>query len=145
MTQLTERDARDMFAIVNTRNVDKIVDQYADDATFQVPGQEKPFTGKEAIRSFLRENYTAFPDWTLNTKSVAVSGNEVLVVDSVSGTHSGQLIGWDGKSYAPTHRKVTLDGMTHIVLNESGKIKSFRVYGNPLAMPQQLGLPLQPA
>ncbi len=144
MTQLTERDARDIFAIANTRNVDRIVDQYADDATFQVPGQEKPFAGKEAIRSFLKDNYTAFPDWAMTTKSLAVSGNEVLVVDSVTGTHKGPLTGFDGKSIAPTHRKVVLEGMTHIVLNDSGKIKSFRVYGNPLALPQQLGLPLPP-
>lgn len=138
MTQLTEQNAREIFAIANTRNVDKIVEQYADDATFQVPGQERPITGKGAIRSFLKENYVAFPDWSMNPKTVAVSGNEVLVVDSVSGTHDGPLTGWDGKSIAPTHRKVVLDGMTHIVMNESGKIKSFRVYGNPLAMSQQL-------
>ncbi len=133
-----------MFAIANSRNVDKIVEQYADDATFQVPGQDKPLKGKDAIRSFLKENYTAFPDWSMSAKTVAVSGNEVLVVDSVSGTHTGPLTGWDGKSIAPTHRKVVLEGMTHLVLNEGGKIKSFRVYGNPLALPQQLGLPLQP-
>jgi uncharacterized protein (TIGR02246 family) len=140
VTQLTERDARDMYAIANTRDVDKIVEQYADDAVFQVPGQDTPLSGREAIRSFLKENYTAFPDWTMSAKSVAVTGNEVLVVDSVSGTHTGPLTGWDGRSIAPTHRKVVLDGMTHIVLNEGGKIKSFRVYGNPLALPQQLGV-----
>ncbi len=140
MTQLTEQHARDIFAVANSRNVDQIVEQYADDATFQVPGQDKPLTGKGEIRSFLKENYTAFPDWVSNPKTVAVSGNEVLVVDSVSGTHDGPLVGWDGKSIAPTHRKVVLDGMTHIVMNESGKIRSFRVYGNPMQMPQQLGI-----
>ncbi len=140
MTQLTERDARDIFDTANTRDLDKIVDKFADDAIFQVPDQEKPFTGKEAIRSFLKDNYTAFPDWTMTAKSLAVSGNEVLVVDSVTGTHNGPLTGFGGKSIAPTHRKIALDEMTHIVVNEGGKIKSLRVYANPLSIPRQLGV-----
>jgi steroid delta-isomerase-like uncharacterized protein len=144
MNQITERDAREILANANSRNVDKIIEQYADDATFQVPGQHEPLIGKDAIRTFFEENYTAFPDWSVNPKTVAVSGNEVLVVESVSGTHEGPLTDFDGNAIPPTHRKVVLDGMTHIVLDASGKIKSFRVYGNPMEMPKQLGVAPQP-
>ena len=142
MPPLTEKDAREMIARANTRNVDLVVDQYAEDAVFEMPGAPKPFRGKEEIRAFEKQNYTAFPDWTMNVKTIAVSGNEVLIVGSGTGTHTGPLTGYDGKLIPPTNKKVVIEGVTHLVLNDEGKIKSFRLYGDPLAIRQQLGLPV---
>ncbi|HKN07372.1 MAG TPA: ester cyclase [Thermoplasmata archaeon] len=139
MTQLTEHDARQMIAVVNTRNIDQVVEQYADDATFQVPNMDSPLRGKEAIRSFLKESFVAFPDWTLDITKVFVSGDETAIVSSVRGTHTGPLTGVDGKSIAPTHKKFVQDQMTRVVLNEKGKVKSLRAYGNP-DLYRQLGL-----
>lgn len=140
MTQMTELDARHMVDIVNTRNVEKVVEQYADDATFQVPNLDSPLRGKEAIRSFLTESFVAFPDWTLDITKVFVSGDETVIVNSVRGTHNGPLTGVDGKSIAPTHKKFVQDQMTRVVLNEKGKVKSLRAYGNPADLYRQLGL-----
>ena len=75
MTQLTEQEARQMIAVVNTRNVDKILEQYADDTTFQVPSQDAPLHGKTAIRGFLAGSFQAFPDWTQDVKNVYISGH----------------------------------------------------------------------
>ena len=141
MTQLTEQDARQMIAVVNTRNVDRIVEQYADDATFQLPALTVPLHGKEAIRSYLKGSFEAFPDWTLDITKVFVSGDETVIVNSVSGTHTGPLAGADGKSITPTHKKFVEDQMTRVVLNEKGKVKSLRAYGNPAELYRQLGLP----
>ena len=140
MTQLTEQDARQMFAVANTRNVDQIVEQYADDATFQIPALDSPLRGKEAIRSYLKGSFEAFPDWTLDVAKVFVSGDETVIVHSVSGTHTGPLAGADGKSIAPTHKKFVEDQMTRVALNEKGKVKSLRSYGNPADLYRQLGL-----
>jgi steroid delta-isomerase-like uncharacterized protein len=144
MKTLTEREALDMVNIANSRKVDQILEQYADDAVLEMPGEPKPFVGKEAIRAFEKENYTAFPDWTLNVKTVAVTGNEVLIVGTGSGTHEGPITGFDGQTIAPTHKKVVIEGMTHIVLNDGGKIKSFRVYGDSQAIREQLGIRTAP-
>jgi steroid delta-isomerase-like uncharacterized protein len=140
VTQLTETQAREMIAVVNTRNLDKIVDQYAESATFQVPNLDKPLKGKEAIRSFMKGSFTAFPDWTIEARSVAVSGNESFVVNSVHGTHDGPLVGQDGKTIPATHKKFVQEQMTHIILNEHGKVLSLRAYGNPTELFYQLGL-----
>ncbi len=140
MTQLTEQDARQMIAVVNTRNVDRIVEQYADDATFQIPALNSPLRGKEAIRSYFKGSFEAFPDWTLNITKVFVSGDETVIVNSVSGTHTGPLAGVDGKSIAPTHQRFVEDQMTRVVLNENGKVKSLRAYGNSADLYRQLGL-----
>lgn len=140
MTQLTEQDARQMIAVVNTRNVEKVVEQYADDATFQVPNLETPLRGKEAIRTYLAGSFTAFPDWTINVSKIFVSGNETVVVNSVGGTHSGPLAGKDGTTIAPTHKKFVQDQMTRVVFNDHGKVQSLRAYGNPAELYHQLGL-----
>ncbi|MGC2288367.1 MAG: nuclear transport factor 2 family protein [Thermoplasmata archaeon] len=143
MTQLTEQEARQMIAVVNTRNVDKILEQYAEDATFQVPTQDAPLHGKTAIRGFLAGSFQAFPDWTQDVKNVYVSGHDVVVLNSVHGTHTGPLTAQDGKSIAPTNKKVIQEQMARVVLNEAGKIQSFRAYGIASDLNQQLGLARQ--
>jgi steroid delta-isomerase-like uncharacterized protein len=140
MTQLTEQDARQMINVVNTRNVDQVMEQYADDATFQVPDLAAPLHGKTEIRNFLTGSFAAFPDWTLDVTKVFVSGDETVVVNSVRGTHTGPLTGKDGKSIAPTNKKFVSDQMTRIVLNSKGKVQSLRAYGNPSDLYFQLGL-----
>ncbi len=140
--QLTEEDARRMSALVNTRNADRVVEQYADDATFQVPALDSPLRGKEAIRSYLKGSFEAFPDRTVDITKVFVSGDEIVLVNSVRGTHTGRLTGADGKSIAPTHKKFVEDQMTRVVFNENGKVRSFRAYGNPAERHRQLGLPI---
>ncbi|MCI4347711.1 MAG: ester cyclase [Thermoplasmata archaeon] len=141
MTQLTEQEARQMIAVVNTRNVDQIVEQYSETATFQVPNLETPLHGKAAIRGFLTGSFTAFPDWTMDVSRVYVTGNDVVVLNSVRGTHTGPLAVPNGQPIAPTNKKFVQEQMTRVVLDASGKVQSLRSYGNPAELTQQLGLP----
>lgn len=145
MTQLTEQEVRQMIAVVNTRNVEKVVEQYADNATFQVPSLESPLRGKDAIRSYLEESFAAFPDWTMDVSKVFISGDETVVVNSIRGTHTGPLVSPNGTAIPPTNKKFVQDQMTRVVLNSSGKVQSLRAYGNPGEVFPQLGLPKSPA
>lgn len=139
MTAITEPQVREMIAVVNSRNVDKVLEQYAEDATFQTPSEEHAIRGKAAIRTAMTEAFAAFPDWTIDPKVISVAGNEVLIVNSVHGTHSGPLNA-AGKSIPATHRKFSQEQMTRIVLNEHGKVTALRAYGNPADIARQLGL-----
>ncbi len=141
MTQLTEQDARQMIAVVNTRNVEKVLEQYAEDATFQVPNLDKPLTGKAAIRSYLTESFVAFPDWNMEVSKVFIQGNDVVVIDSISGTHTGPLTAVDGTAVAPTNKKFVQEQMTRVVLNQHGKVQSLRSYGNAANLRPLTGLP----
>lgn len=140
MTQLTEQDARQMFAVANSRNVDKVVEQFAEDATFQIPAMATPIRGKQAIREYLKGTFEAFPDWTNDIAHVYLSGNETVVVNSVHGTHTGPWTGMDGKSIAPTNKKFVQDQMTRVVVDEKGHVTSLRAYGNPSDLYRQLGI-----
>lgn len=140
MTAITEPQVRDMIAVVNSRNVDKVMEQYAENATFQTPTEEHPLQGKAAIRTAYTEAFAAFPDWNLVSKTISVVGNEVLIVNTVHGTHDGPLTGPAGKSIPATHRKFSQEQMTRVVLDEKGKVQSLRAYGNPAEILRQLGL-----
>jgi|SRR5271155_1728540 len=141
MTQLTEQSARQIFADVNTRNVEKIVELYAENASFQVPTLESPLVGKDAIRSYVTGALTAFPDWTMDVSSVIVSGQEAVVVNSVHGTHTGPYTTKDGKPVSPTNKKLNQEQLTRVVVNENGKVSLFRSYGNPSSMNRMLRPP----
>ncbi|HZY71071.1 MAG TPA: nuclear transport factor 2 family protein [Thermoplasmata archaeon] len=140
MTAITEPQIREMIAVVNSRNVDKVMDQFAEDATFQTPNEELPVQGRAAIRTVYSNAFAAFPDWTIEPKTISVVGSEVLIVNSVHGTHDGPLTGAAGKSIPATHRKFSQEQMTRVVLNEKGKVQSLRAYGNPAELLRQLGL-----
>jgi ketosteroid isomerase-like protein len=141
MTQLTEPEARQMIAVVNTRNVEKVVEQYAENASFQVPNLESPIEGKEAIRSYLTSAFAAFPDWTMDINKVIVSGNEAILVNSVHGTHTGPFTDSDGKAVAPTNKTFVQEQLTRVVVDEKGKVSLFRAYGNPSRMNRLLRSP----
>jgi len=141
MTQPTEQETRQMIAVINARNVDKVVEQYAENATFQAPSMATPIHGKNAIRAYYQGNFAAFPDWTIEPSEVFVSGTTTVVVNSVHGTHTGPFTSQNGKeTIAPTNRKVSQDLVTRLVFNEHGKVQSLRSYGNPADLYSQLGI-----
>ena len=140
MTQLTEQQTRQLIAVVNSRNVETVVEQYADDAKFQVPSMDAPIRGKDAIRAFYAGMFGAFPDWTIDVSKVFVSGDETVVVNSVHGTHTGPLVTTDGKSIAATNKKFSQELLTRVVVNSAGKVQSLHAYGNPAEMNHQLGI-----
>jgi SnoaL-like polyketide cyclase len=131
MKRLTEHDARQTMAVANTRDVGKMMEMFAEGATFQVPDFDYPLRGKTAIRAFLTENFTVYPDWTVDVTKVFVNGDETVVVNSVHATHTGTLTGVDGRSIAPTNRKLHQEQMTRVVYDENGKVQSIRAYGRP--------------
>lgn len=144
MTQLTEPLVRQMIDVLNSRNVEKVVEQYAENASFQVPSLESPIQGKEAIRSYLTSSFTAFPDWTMDVTHIVVSGDETVVVNSVHGTHTGPFTDSDGKAVIPTNKTFVQEQLTRVVVNETGKVSLYRAYGNPSRMNRLLRVPNAP-
>ena len=128
-----------MIANVNSRNIEKVMAQYAEDATFQVPNLDEPVRGKEAIRAFLMRSFAAFPDWRMVVAKVIVSGGETIVVNSVGGTQTGRLTGTDGEEIPPTNLRFMQDQLTRVIFNREGKVQSLRAYGYPTESSRQVG------
>ncbi len=144
MAPVTEPDVRRMVEEFNERDVSKVVEQYATDAVFQVPVLDAPLRGKDAIRSYLTGLFTAFPDWSMDLKKVIIQGNEVVLVNTVQGTHTGPYTGSDGQPVVPTNEKVAQQQLTRVVIIEQGKISLFHSFGNPGKMKRLLRSPKAP-
>jgi len=141
MTTPTEEETRQMIAIINSRNIDQVVEQYAENASFQVPSMTSPIQGRNAIRAYYTSTFAAFPDWTIEPTEVFVNGTSTIVVNSVHGTQRGPLPSPNGNySIDPTNRRISQDLVTRLVFNEDGKVQSLRAYGNPAELYTQLGL-----
>jgi hypothetical protein len=140
MSVTTEHSARKLIELVNSRNLDKVMERIAEDATFQVPSLAAPLKGKEAIRSYLRSTYTAFPDWRMAVSKLIISGGDSIMVNSIHGTNSGPLTGPDGIVHEPTNRKFSQDQLTLVTFDVHDKMLSLRAYGNVDEVTRQLGI-----
>ena len=140
MPELTTDDVARWMKAANSGDINRMMAEFADDATaYGVLGSGR-YVGKQAIRTWLSGVLVSFPDLREELKTVVVRGNEALGVETMTGTHTGPIRTADGKEIPPTHRKFSWDLMVHLVADETGRIKSYRLYGNPLELFQQLGL-----
>jgi len=140
MPDLTTDDVRRWMKVASSGDIDRMLAEFADDATVYGVLSPGPYVGKHAIRAWLSGVLTSFPDLREDLKTVAVHGAEALAVETMTGTNTGPIRTPDGKEIPPTHRKFSWDLMVHLTADNNGRIKSYRLYGNPLDLFRQLGL-----
>jgi len=140
MSPLTSDDVARWMKAANSGDLDQMMAEFAEDATALAVLGPGPAVGKPAIRAWLSGVLVAFPDLREEIQTLALRGNEALGVETMTGTHTGPIKTPDGREIAPTHRRFSWDLMVHFVADNHGRIKSYRLYGNPLELFQQLGL-----
>jgi predicted ester cyclase len=104
--------------------------------------------GRAVMARIFEDIYTTFPDWHVDIKDIAASGDYVIVREVTSGTHKGvgkipvnggMLVG-----VAPTQKHFAIDAI-HWFTVKQGKIVDHYATRDDLAMMEQLGLSPQPA
>lgn len=117
----------------NDHDVDRLMDQMAEDATFTDP-LEADVSGAE-LREYTVELFEAFPDLRLEVKRVISSDEGVLAIEcDYLGTHEGPLEG-----IPPTGNSVVVPGVTVFDVSDDG-ITSWRDYWDQETFSEQLGL-----
>jgi SnoaL-like protein len=127
----TEADTRQFFVVLNSRNVDLVMDQFAGNATFQMPENAAPLRGKPSIRAFLTANFAAYPDWSVDVARVYLSGDESALLNTITATHAATLAREDGRSVAPTGRTSVQEQLTRVTFDGDARVEFFRAYGEP--------------
>ena len=89
--------------------------------------------GRDAIEAHVRETFSGFPDFTLQTHEMLVDGDTVARLDG-DGDVRGRVL-----RRAPTGRTFTAEGMARTVV-EDGLIRADRLYYDRKAMLDQLGV-----
>jgi ketosteroid isomerase-like protein len=113
---------KDCWALFNTKDWTKFQGCYAETATSeQVDTGMPPIAGRaNVIDKSAKVFGTAFPDLTGELELTLVSGNDILAVTLLKGTHKGPLPGPQGE-LPPTNKKIGYLVLHHVQTTPDGR------------------------
>ncbi len=115
-TQSASPAAHTQMDAARKQALERLLDDYADDAVVEDPLNQAPVTGKEAIARRKLEEMTSMRNVTLTVHNRLSHGDQVIAEWVMHGTHVGPY-----KGYAATNREISLNGVT-VVTRQHGKI-----------------------
>ncbi len=118
-----------------SQNVDKILFYYADDCVYEDMALGKINKGKEEIRSFVTNVFTAFPDFKIEIKSFFASNEQICIEAVISGTYEGNF-----PEFPPATGKSFAVKQAHIVRLRNDKAIRVTDYYDMASLMKQLGL-----
>ncbi len=105
VTSVEQNEAvvRQVFALINDRNLDKAFELYALDYVYHGPGGQE-LRGRDGIRGLWEDVYLAgFPDLHSTLEDMVSEGDKVVLRWRIEGTHTAEFMG-----IAPTNVEVKL-------------------------------------
>jgi predicted ester cyclase len=127
-----ERVIAEIVEQANLRNLDKMLEYFADDVTAQWPWGEK--WGKEDIREIFKRSFKIWSDGVYRVNRVISKGDIVAAEVHWTGVQTGE---WVRFGIPATGRSVELVEVWIVDL-VGGKVKVFKVFYNPDLVVQQL-------
>lgn len=104
------------------------------DVVLRIPTRPEPLRGREALRRFVAEVRTGFPDIRFVVERRIAEGNKVAARWRIEGTHEGLFLG-----IPPTHNRVKDQGLDLFVF-EGARVAEIWVNENDLGLMTQLGV-----
>jgi steroid delta-isomerase-like uncharacterized protein len=121
------------------RDMDALVQNYAEDAVMYMPGEPEPVRGRKAIAKNQEAFLQAMPDFKLKLTLVLIQGNHIAFEGEVKGTFTGPLTTPAGE-VQPTGKIAKLKFVFIARVNADGLIEEDRTYYDNLDFMQQLGV-----
>lgn len=90
-----------VYRTVQRRDLDGLIDLFAEDCEFIDVTQPGSAVGRAALRSYMEETFVGMPDFRPDVWTLMSEGNRVAAELELAGTHEGELFG-----YPPTGRQV---------------------------------------
>ena len=118
-----EKIVKEIFEAYNRRDIDFIINHFADDLILVLPSGET--IGKDELPQAYSMLFDVFQDGKWSTPRVISKGNVVAVEILVEGTHTGEFLG-----IPATHKKIVVHAVWFIDFNEEGKIERVIDYWN---------------
>lgn len=138
---------KDCWNLFNTKDMNAFPSCYAENATSeQVDSGMPPLSGRvNLLEKGTKVFVTAMPDLTGEQQLTLVSGNDILAVVLLKGTHKGPLTGPQGE-IAPTNKKVGYLAVQHVQTTPDGRsVARERFLYDAGTFMSQLGLSPMPA
>ena len=118
-----EKIVKELFEAYNRRDIDFIINSFADDLIFVLPSGET--IGKDELPQVYSMLFDVFQDGKWSTPRVISKGNVVAVEILVEGTHKGEFLG-----IPATDKKIEIPAVWFIDFNEEEKIERVVDYWN---------------
>jgi steroid delta-isomerase-like uncharacterized protein len=134
--------AQEALEAFNAHDEQRIRATYADDGTFEAPGDVK-LEGGDAATAYAMVWLNAFPDARLDLHNEIVGGDWVVQEFTFRGTHTATLASPAGDVPA-TGRRVEGRGV-QVIRVENGKVAEEHLYYDQVEVLTQLGLMPEPA
>ena len=126
-----------LTAAWNSGNIDRIAARYADDAVLDHVLFPEPLRGRAAIAQVEGGMFAAFSDIDWKVVNTVGGGDALALEWVVKATHTGEMPTPEGP-LAPTGRRITIRGSSHMRLTQSGAIASEHRYLDGAGMFAQL-------
>ena len=123
MRRANEKIVKELFEAYNSRDIDFIINSFADDLIFVSPSGET--IGKDELPQVYSMLFDVFQDGKWSIPRVISKGNVVAVEILVEGTHTGEFLG-----IPATGKKIEVHAVWFIDFNEEGKIERVIDYWN---------------
>ena len=140
---ITEEEAKalldrylEIFNEGNLALADEILDP---EFVLKSPFLPEPIVGIEALKAFVPNNATTFPDFHCTIEEIMVKGDKIVSRFTITGTNTGFL-----GELPPTGKKVHISAAVAITQVVNGKIVEDETFWNVLDFYQQLGFTLTP-
>ena len=123
------------MAAEDRQDIEATVATFTDDCYYSVPGLGIELRGKDEIRRWYRESFTAVPDLHNTEERYYESDGNVFFEANLEGTHLGPWVGW-----APTGRKFKVPLLVRIPIAADGLMEAEIVYFDNAGLFMQLGI-----
>jgi len=129
----------------NARELARFLDLLAEDVTWYDPAMPAPpARGRKAVTEFAEAVLRAFPDFRYELRAplyVAPGGASCVVPWRITATHTATLT---PPGYAPTHRRVVLDGLDQLDVQDGKVVHILTCFDVVAAAEQLLDVTLRP-
>jgi steroid delta-isomerase-like uncharacterized protein len=121
------------FDVLNTRDVTPLKEFWTADTVERFP--TRTARGADEIAAVFDEAFAAMPDFHIEIQALAEEGDHVFVRWHMTGTHTGEP--WEG--FAPSGKRIELDGIDNFVLRDGKVVSNFVVY-DQVQFARQVGI-----
>ena len=124
----------------NAHDIEAALVGLSDDIVWFDTGNPQTFRGKEAVRAYIQDWFSAWPDMTITVTNRVVTDDQLAAELEFSGTNTVPLqLAPGAPAIPPTGKKVQARG-TYFVRFQNGKAVEVRNYPDTAGLLMQLGL-----
>jgi steroid delta-isomerase-like uncharacterized protein len=117
------RLAHELTAVWSAHDIARVVAFYADDYEGADVAEAHPQHGPLAVRRWMQDNLTAFPDLHLSIEHCVATADEVVVFWLARGTHLGKVM-----NIPATGRPIQMRGVALLVIRAGKIVRGFQVW-----------------